>query len=63
MKRKVISMLLCATMAVSMVGCGGGSGDAPASTPAESEEAAEKVDTTAYIWYNIIIKYRRWYHG
>ena len=26
-------------------------------------EAAEKVDTTAYIWYNIIIKYRRWYHG
>lgn len=27
------------------------------------EEAAEKVDTTAYIWYNIIIKYRRWYHG
>ena len=25
--------------------------------------AAEKVDTTAYIWYNIIIKYRRWYHG
>lgn len=27
------------------------------------KEAAEKVDTTAYIWYNIIIKYRRWYHG
>ncbi len=26
-------------------------------------EAAEKVDTTAYIWYNVIIKYRRWYHG
>ena len=26
-------------------------------------EAAEKVDTTAYIWYNAIIKYRRWYHG
>ena len=25
-------------------------------------EAAEKVDTTAYIWYNVIIKYRRWYH-
>ena len=25
--------------------------------------AAEKVDTTAYIWYNIIIKYRRWYYG
>lgn len=29
----------------------------------EAEEAAEKVDTTAYIWYNMIIKYRRWYHG
>ena len=28
-----------------------------------ASEAAEKVDTTAYIWYNIIIKYRRWYHG
>ena len=27
------------------------------------QEAAEKVDTTAYIWYNVIIKYRRWYHG
>ena len=27
-------------------------------------EAAEKVDITAYIWYNvIIIKYRRWYYG
>ncbi len=22
-------------------------------------EAAEKVDTTAYIWYNVIIQYRR----
>ncbi len=42
MKRKVISMLLCATMAVSMVGCGGGSGDAPASTPAESEGGGRK---------------------
>lgn len=31
--------------------------------PHYTEEAAEKVDTTAYIWYNIIIKYRRWYHG
>lgn len=40
MKRKVISMLLCATMAVSMVGCGGGSSDTPASTPAESEAPA-----------------------
>ncbi len=29
----------------------------------QADEAAEKVDTTAYIWYNIIIKYRRWYHG
>ena len=27
------------------------------------EEAAEKVDTTVYIWYNIIIKYRRWHYG
>ena len=26
-------------------------------------EAAEKVDTAVYIWYNIIIKYRRWYYG
>jgi hypothetical protein len=26
-------------------------------------EAAEKVDTTAYIWYNVIIKYRRWHYG
>lgn len=42
MKRKVISMLLCATMAVSMVGCGGGSADAPASTPAESEGGGRK---------------------
>ena len=31
--------------------------------PPSVREAAEKVDTTAYIWYNIIIKYRRWYHG
>ncbi len=31
--------------------------------PIVTFEAAEKVDTTAYIWYNIIIKYRRWYHG
>ena len=31
--------------------------------PLHNFEAAEKVDTTAYIWYNIIIKYRRWYHG
>ena len=27
------------------------------------KEAAEKVDTTAYIWYNVIIKYRRWHYG
>ena len=40
MKRKVISMLLCAMMVVSMVGCGGGSNDAPASTPAESDAPA-----------------------
>ena len=46
MKRKVISMLLCATMAVSMVGCGGGSGDAPASTPAESEGGVESSGET-----------------
>ncbi len=26
-------------------------------------EAAEKVDITAYIWYNVIIKYRRWHYG
>lgn len=26
-------------------------------------EAAEKVDITAYIWYNVIIQYRRWYYG
>ncbi len=32
-------------------------------TTASEQEAAEKVDTTACIWYNIIIKYRRWYHG
>ena len=31
--------------------------------PTPPAEAAEKVDTTAYIWYNVIIKYRRWYHG
>ena len=31
--------------------------------PLQNGEAAEKVDTTACIWYNIIIKYRRWYHG
>jgi len=43
LKRKVISMLLCATMAVSMIGCGGGSSnDAPASTPAESEAPASE---------------------
>lgn len=44
MKRKMISMLLCATMAVSMVGCGGGSSsnDAPASAPAESEAPASE---------------------
>ena len=29
-------------------------------TPAE---AAEKVDTIVYIWYNVIIKYRRWHYG
>ncbi len=23
------------------------------------DEAAEKVDITAYIWYNVIIQYRR----
>ena len=28
-----------------------------------TKEAAEKVDTTAYIWYNVIIKYRRWHYG
>ena len=32
-------------------------------THIQNSEAAEKVDTTAYIWYNVIIKYRRWYHG
>ena len=32
-------------------------------SPEQFKEAAEKVDTTAYIWYNVIIKYRRWYHG
>ncbi len=26
-------------------------------------EAAEKVDTTACIWYNVIIKYRLWHYG
>ena len=26
-------------------------------------EAAEKVDTIVYIWYNVIIKYRRWHYG
>ena len=31
--------------------------------PHYAEEAAEKVDTTAYIWYNVIIKYRRWHYG
>ena len=31
--------------------------------PPYLEEAAEKVDTTAYIWYNVIIKYRRWHYG
>ena len=31
--------------------------------PTVCEEAAEKVDTAVYIWYNIIIKYRRWYYG
>ena len=35
----------------------------PTPHPPQKAEAAEKVDTTAYIWYNIIIKYRRWYHG
>ncbi len=35
----------------------------PWSPPSWMKEAAEKVDTTAYIWYNAIIKYRRWYHG
>ena len=28
-------------------------------TPSYSFEAAEKVDITAYIWYNVIIQYRR----
>ena len=27
--------------------------------PTTQGETAEKVDTTAYIWYNITIKYRR----
>lgn len=27
--------------------------------PAAYWEAAEKVDLTAYIWYNVIIQYRR----
>ncbi len=31
--------------------------------PLPPTEAAEKVDTTVYIWYNIIIKYRRWHYG
>ena len=31
--------------------------------PDNKLEAAEKVDTTAYIWYNVIIKYRRWHYG
>lgn len=35
----------------------------PFNIPPERDETAEKVDTTAYIWYNIIIKYRRWYYG
>ena len=27
--------------------------------PPKIKEAAEKVDITAYIWYNVIIQYRR----
>lgn len=46
MKRKVISMLLCATMAVSMAGCGGGS-DAPANAPADAADSTEGTDAPA----------------
>ena len=28
-------------------------------TPEEANEGTEKVDNTAYIWYNVYIKYRR----
>ena len=31
--------------------------------PLLCREAAEKVDTTVYIWYNVIIKYRQWKMG
>ena len=42
MKRKVLAVLLCAAMTVSMLGgCGSKEAEAPAEAPAETEEPAE----------------------
>lgn len=58
MKKKVLATLLTAAMlATTLAGCGSGAADS--GTPSADEEAAEKVDITAYIWYNVIIQYRR----
>lgn len=45
MKKKLVSLLLAATMVASLVGCGGSSEEAaPAETTEKTEEAAEKTD-------------------
>lgn len=36
MKRKILAALLASTMVLSLVGCGGGSGDTPAAPAADS---------------------------
>ena len=30
--------------------------------PADTDEGTEKVDYTVYIWYNVSIKYRRYFY-
>ncbi len=44
MKKKLVSLLLAATMVASLVGCGGGSGETGSSNASESSESSESAD-------------------
>lgn len=47
------------SLLVALIMIGIGISQLKSKTPAAFYEAAEKVDITAYIWYNVIIQYRR----